>query len=188
MGSLGESLPNSLKKPESLLGGVDGPPSDARRADDSPDPVWRYGSKERLEKELAARGPGAYVVGVRPIGGRFVDAPQGSWADRHNLEILHEHLFYLGADGKLHDAGFFAREGSSGSSGEGGGIQQNTGERDDVGAYRFGPVMEGGEITERTLEHKGFKAADYHLIMRNCQDYLDALRRSALVSSRAAEE
>jgi hypothetical protein len=50
-----------------------------------------------------------------------------------------------------------------------------------IGEFHFGPVLEGGEINEETLKQEGFGADDYHLIMRNCQDYIDALRRSVLV-------
>jgi hypothetical protein len=40
----------------------------------------------------------------------------------------------------------------------------------------------------RTLKQEGFGPDDYNLIMRNCQHYIDALRRSVLISGRAPQE
>lgn len=182
------TLLNSLKPKPSSAGGAQTNPSLLTPVQDLPDfepparvdNARRYDSQEALKKSLAAMGPGAFVIGVRPldveipvIGRPFYDSPDGGPADRKNIELNHQHLFYLDADGKLRDVGFFRPDKEAG---EKGGVKLDGEKANRIGDYRFGPVEEGRVIDEETLHPKGFGADDYNLIENNCQDYIDALR------------
>jgi hypothetical protein len=183
------TLLNSLKPKLSSAGGAPTNPSLLTPVQDlldleppaRVDNARRYDSEEALKKGLAAMGPGAYVIGVRPLDKvpfLFHDSPDGGPADRKNIELNHQHLFYLDANGELHDAGFF---GPDKEAGEKGGIKLDGEKARRIGDYRFGPVQEGRVTNEEALHLKGFGADDYNLIKNNCQDYIDALRRSVLV-------
>jgi hypothetical protein len=164
---------------QSLLPSVQAAASTTRKSDE--DTYSRYGSEEALKKALAAKGPGAYVIGVRRLDRAMTmpDAPAGSFKDRKNIELLHEHVFYLDAEGELHDAGFFNHDDETG---EKGGVRHDYEKKQgSIGKFHFGPVEEGRVLGKEALEQKGFGPDDYNLIKNNCQDYIDALRRSALV-------
>lgn len=199
-----KSLLNPLTKPmpsggrgtnvQTLLPSVLKAGEGKTQSDEWEDSAWRYGSKEALRQALADKGPGAYVIGVRPLRGhedRFKDEPADSWADKHNLEWLHEHLFYLDADGNFHHVGNFDR---NRKTGEAGGIKFDVDDVEDkkwmgtVDEYHFGPILDGGDITREKLQPEGFGPDDYNLFMNNCQDYIDELRHSALISGKAPQE
>jgi hypothetical protein len=159
------------------------------------DTAWRYGSEEALKKALEAKGAGAFVIGVRKLDGWIPlhNSPDGSWADRKNVERNHQHLFYLDADGEFHHVGFFRPSDRTGK--DGGIVFDNPTDKDEdkkwmgsVGQYHFGPVLEGGEITKEKLQLKGFSPKDYSLTGNNCQDYIAELQRDVLISGRAPQE
>ncbi|MBE0530268.1 MAG: hypothetical protein IH626_05530 [Rhodospirillales bacterium] len=178
------TLLNSLKPMPSSAGGAPTNPSLLKPVQDlldfeppaRVDNALRYDSEEALKKSLAAMGPGAYVIGVRPLDGPvpFYDSPDGGPADRKNIELNHQHLFYLDADGELRDVGFFR---PNKKAGEKGGVKLDGEKANRIGDYRFGPVQEGRVINKETLHLKGFGADDYNLFKNNCQDYIDALRQ-----------
>lgn len=159
------------------------------------DTARRYDTEADLKKALEAKGAGAFVIGAPKLDGPvpFGDFPDGSWADRKNVEPNHQHLFYLDADGEFHHVGYFAPSDETGK--DGGIVFDNPEDKaqdrkwmGSVNQYHFGPVLEGGEITREKLDLKGFRAGNYNMRKHNCQDYIAELWPRLLDSGKAPQE
>lgn len=141
----------------------------------------KWQSQDDLKKALAAAGPGAFVVGVRPLQGGFYRDPEaGSRADVENREVHHQHIFYLDADGNLRDAGYFDDGIRKGQEGRDQGKERQEGESDELdnlGRYRFGHIENGGDLRPETFDLKGFDASNYRLFTHNCQTYVEAAQK-----------
>ena len=80
--------------------------------------MWMYNHEHRTRtfgstRELrnALEGEKA-VFGVRPLHmgglGDEIGMIEGEWLDTNNVEVLHEHLFWVDDKGTLHNRGFFS--------------------------------------------------------------------------------
>lgn len=150
-------------------------------------------SQDDLKKALAAAGPGAVIVGTRPLPGSLYRDPEaGSRADVENREVHHQHIFYLDSDGTLRDAGFFGDGIRKGQEGRDKRQELQAGESDELdnlGQYRFGHIENGGDLRPETFDLKGFDASNYRLWTHNCQTYVEAVqKRLRQTQGRAPQE
>lgn len=147
-------------------------------------------SQDDLKKALAAAGPGAFIVGTRPLPGSLYRDPEaGSLADIENREVHHQHIFYLDSDGNLRDAGFFGDGIRKGQEGRDKRQELQAGESDELdnlGQYRFGHIENGGDLRPETFDLKGFDASNYRLWTHNCQTYVEAVQKMVRQAREAA--
>jgi hypothetical protein len=141
----------------------------------------KWQSQDDLKKALAAAGPGAFVVGVRPLPLNLYRDPQArSRADVENREAHHKHIFYLDADGTLRDAGYFGdgiRKGGEGRDKRKDLQAGESDELDNLGRYHFGDIQNGGNLRPEMFDLKGFDASNYRLLTHNCQTYVEAVQK-----------
>jgi hypothetical protein len=126
--------------------------------------TYRYGSRDEL---LTALGTDGYTFGKRPLEGTSLSirGADGSGLDMLNVEVLHEQVFYVDADGKPQNRGFFPD-----------GVRADGGFPSNIGTYRFGPVLQGPLTTQQLQSMPGFRPQDYSLMRNNCQDFCSAVR------------
>jgi hypothetical protein len=121
----------------------------------------RYASREELLADLGSDG---YAIGERGLGflRALFRADGGSWLDKHNLELLHQQLFFE-EGGVLRNLGFF---------GGGVGVAADSGFPGNIARYRFSPVLHGPLTVDQLTSIPGFRVQDYNLIFNNCQDFV----------------
>jgi hypothetical protein len=103
----------------------------------------RFRTEGQLEAALAATGENAFVTGTRPLAG--LAAYRNRFLQIFNREPVHEHLFYLGSDGKLQNVGYMGPDGLGPDPGFPGNIR----------TYLFNRI----QISDQPLEHIVSQAA-----------------------------
>lgn len=57
------------------------------------------------------------------------------------------------------------------------GIIADPGFPNNIGQYRFGPILQGPLDTQQLQSIRGFQPKDYSLMRNNCQDYCSEVRQ-----------